>query len=78
MNLIGPSFVDSLFGNAEDIRCCKTCIYSLTRKRRPTIAIANGLDYPEIPPEIEGLNKIEERLIAVRHVFQSIYSINGN
>ncbi|OBZ81506.1 hypothetical protein A0J61_10445, partial [Choanephora cucurbitarum] len=34
------------------------------------------LIFPEILLEIEGLNKIEERLIAVRHVFQSIYSIN--
>lgn len=61
-----------------EIRCCKTCAYSLKLKKRPTIALINVLEFPRIPLQITQLNRIEERLVAIRHVFQSIYSIKGN
>ncbi|KAI9362364.1 hypothetical protein BD770DRAFT_408165 [Pilaira anomala] len=48
----------------QEIRCCKTCLYSLKRNKRPTIALINGLGFPQLPVHITELNKIEERLIS--------------
>lgn len=71
-------FLDKVFinGTVEAI-FCKTCHASIMAGEMPTIALANGLQFPLVPPQIASLNRVEERLLAVRHVFQSIYSSSG-
>ena len=55
-----------LFEDENDqIICCKTCLYSLKQKKRPTIVLINVLEFPQLPPEITELNRIEERLVAI-------------
>lgn len=41
------------------------------------MALCNGLDFPKIDKEISELNRIEERLLAPRHVFQTLWTVQG-
>src|ERR1700733_1476964 len=49
-------------------RVCSICIESLSKKKMPTLALANGLWIGEIPDELQDLTYAEQLLIArVRH-----------
>ncbi|PIA12676.1 hypothetical protein COEREDRAFT_51323 [Coemansia reversa NRRL 1564] len=41
------------------------------------LCLTNGLHFPSVPPAIECLSRTEERLVAVRHVFQTIRQVHG-
>lgn len=56
---------------------CVTCRRSILQKKIPKLSITNGLEFPTIASELSGLSKLEERLIAARHVFQSIWTVMG-
>ena len=62
--------------DAENI--CVTCHNNLKRKtpKMPAQAVANGLDLPEIPPELATLTEIERRLISLRIPFMKILAMH--
>ncbi|XP_055685061.1 uncharacterized protein LOC129791128 [Lutzomyia longipalpis] len=44
--------------------CCTTCHLYLNKNKLPTLAIKNGLDFPEIPDCLKDLSDLEERMVA--------------
>ncbi|XP_055695158.1 uncharacterized protein LOC129796986 isoform X2 [Lutzomyia longipalpis] len=44
--------------------CCTTCHTYLNRNKLPTLAIKNGLAFPEIPDCLKDLSELEERMVA--------------
>ena len=70
-------------GNEEWI--CHTCLSALRENKPPKLSVANGMKWPDKPPEL-NLHQLEERLIALRIPFMQIrelprggqYSLKGN
>ena len=70
-------------GNEEWI--CHTCLCALRESKPPKLSVANGMKWPDKPPEL-NLHQLEERLIALRIPFMQIrelprggqYSLKGN
>ena len=70
-------------GNEEWI--CHTCLSALRESKPPKLSVANGMKWPDKPPEL-NLHQLEERLIALRIPFMHIrelprggqYSLKGN
>ena len=64
---------------------CHTCLNSLKDNKAPRLSVANGMKWPNKPPEL-NLHQLEERLIALRIPFMQIrelprggqYSLKGN
>ena len=73
----------SSVGNEEWI--CHTCLSALRDSKLPKLSVANGMKWPDKPPEL-NLHQLEERLIALRIPFMQIrelprggqYSLKGN
>ncbi|KAK3933134.1 Halomucin [Frankliniella fusca] len=61
----------------ESDKFCKTCYIHITKGNVPRLALSNGLDFPVVDKTISKLNRIEERLIAARHVFQTLWTVKG-
>ena len=47
---------------------CNHCLKELKSKRVPKLALANGLAFGNVPPELAALTWVEERLIALYRV----------
>ena len=70
-------------GNEEWI--CHTCLSALRESKPPKLSVANGMKWPDKPPELY-LHQLEERLVALRIPFMQIrelprggqYSLKGN
>ena len=70
-------------GNEEWI--CHTCLSALRDSKIPKLSVANGMKWPDKPPEL-NLHQLEERLIALLIPFIQIrelprggqYSLKGN
>ena len=70
-------------GNGEWI--CHTCLSTLRESKPPKLSVANGMKWPNKPPEL-NLHQLEERLIARFIPFMQIrelprdgqYSLKGN
>ena len=64
---------------------CHTCLSALRESKPPKLSVANGMKWPDKPPEL-NLHQLEERLIALRIPFMQIrelprggqYSLKGN
>lgn len=56
---------------------CKTCISYIQKGNVPKMCLYNGLELPKVHDKISQLNRIEERLLAPRHVFQTLWTMNG-
>ena len=56
-------------GNEEWI--CHTCLTALRENKPPKLSVANGMKWPDKPPEL-NLHQSEERLIALRIPFMQI------
>ena len=64
---------------------CHTCLSALKDGKVPKLSVANGMKWPNKPPELD-LHQLEERLIALRIPFMQIrelprggqYSLKGN
>ena len=64
---------------------CHTCLSALKDSKIPKLSVANGMKWPDKPPEL-NLHQLEERLIALRIPFMQIrelprggqYSLKGN
>ena len=50
---------------------CHTCLNSLRDSKMPRLSVANGMNWPNKPPEL-NLHQLEERLIALRIPFMQI------
>ena len=54
---------------------CTTCRDSLKKGLMPFQAVANGLELPEIPDELQGLTRLECRCISLRIPFMQIRAL---
>ena len=61
-------------GNEEWI--CHTCLSALRESKPPKLSVANGMKWPDKPPEL-NLHQLEERLIALRIPFMQIRELPG-
>ena len=57
-------------------RLCTQCYQSLKRKIVPSVALVNRLDWGEIPPELQGLNVLEERIISIYNCLTTFVRMN--
>ncbi|KAK3907395.1 Exodeoxyribonuclease 7 large subunit [Frankliniella fusca] len=63
--------------DTSEAKFCTSCAKDINKKKIPKLALCNGLDFPKVPDCIKQLNRIEERLLAPRHIFQTIWSVKG-
>ena len=64
---------------------CHTCIGAIRDGKVPKLSVANGMKWPDKPPELD-LHQLEERLVSLRIPFMQIrelqrggqYSLKGN
>ena len=64
---------------------CHTCVGAIRDGKVPKLSVANGMKWPDKPPELD-LHQLEERLISLRIPFMQIrelprggqYSLKGN
>ena len=69
----------------NEVWICHTCLSALRDSKLPKLSVANGMKWPDKPPEL-NLHQLEERLIALRIPFMQIselprggqYSLKGN
>ncbi|KAK3909216.1 hypothetical protein KUF71_003815 [Frankliniella fusca] len=72
-------FIKSVFWvrNREESKFCSTCIKDIRRNTVPKLCLSNGLEFPIVHEKILKLNRLEERLLAARHVFQTLWTVKG-
>ncbi|KAE8739094.1 hypothetical protein FOCC_FOCC015417 [Frankliniella occidentalis] len=56
---------------------CKTCHLHISKQNVPKLALTNGLDFPIVDKILLKLNRLEERLLSARHVFQTLWTVKG-
>jgi hypothetical protein len=56
-------------------KLCETCFRDYRRNQVPRLALANGIDFPELPSVLKDLTTLEERLCALRLPFMQIRSL---
>ena len=69
----------------NEVWICYTCMGAIRDGKVPKLSVANGMKWPDKPPELD-LHQLEERLIALRIPFMQIrelprggqYSLKGN
>ena len=61
----------------SDLRVCKRCFSSLSRREVPSVALVNQLDWGDVPVELQGLNIIEQRMIAIYNSITSFVRMSG-
>ena len=61
--------------DANEEYICATCDKDLKKGKMPIQAVANGLDLPEILPELQGLTRLECRFISLRIPFMQIRAL---
>ena len=54
---------------------CRTCNLALRKKKIPCQASINGLQLPDIPPELQDLTPLEERVISLRIPFMKLVAL---
>ena len=59
----------------EDEYICTTCDRKLRKNEMPCQAVANGLEIPNVPRELQGLTRLECRCIGLRIPFMSIRAL---
>jgi hypothetical protein len=68
-------FIEDVFNVQDDFEIenlYSSCYNDIKKKRRPKLCMLKGFKLPELPEAFKSLNRVEERLVAARHVFQSI------
>jgi len=72
-------FLDSVFWiqKTNISKFCRNCSSYIEKIKVPPLASSNGLDFPKVHEKISKLNRVEERLLAPRHVFQTIWTVQG-
>jgi hypothetical protein len=51
--------------DSEGLRVCKRCENKLRTKKIPIMALKNGLDFGEVPQELQNLTMTEQRMISI-------------
>lgn len=74
MNLVGAEIAEHL-NNDGKFYLCGTCHQKTKLNEVPKLCLANGLQFPMLPTELEGLTSLEERLVALRLPFMKIVSL---
>ena len=73
--------------SVEDVEwVCSTCLSHLNKAQIPDLSSENGLQFPTVPPELQGLTALEERCISPRIPFMQVrelgcdhqFGIKGN
>lgn len=75
-----PDFIQKCFNHnrtEDENTFCATCHLDITKLHVPKSCLENGFKYDDIPECLRNLNRIEERLVSPRHVFQSIRTVAG-
>ena len=54
---------------------CNSCRYIIDKGKVPNLAVCNGLQLDEIPPQLADLNLMEQRLISTAHCFMTIVAL---
>ncbi|MBQ0009470.1 MAG: hypothetical protein KBS97_04305, partial [Firmicutes bacterium] len=67
----------SLGLESDENSFCSTCYVHVSKLKIHNLCLENGFQYPTIPDCISKSNRIEERLVAARHIFQSIWTVAG-
>ncbi|KAG2198192.1 hypothetical protein INT47_000393 [Mucor saturninus] len=67
----------SLDTDSDILKLCATCHWDIKKAKVPKLSISNGFRYADIPECLQKLNRIEERLLSVRHPFQQIWTVAG-
>jgi DNA replication protein DnaC len=55
------------------LHVCHACADALEHGRMPAVAVANGFDFPSVPPELAALNEMERRMVALCVPFVTVY-----
>jgi hypothetical protein len=61
--------------NEYEPRLCETCYRDYRKGSVPRLALSNGIGFPIIPPILQDLTTLEERLCALRLPFMQIRSL---
>ena len=61
----------------DEYRICTRCHTCLKKNTMPKLALANRLDFGEIPEELKGLNLKEQRMISPYICTTTIIKMNG-
>ena len=56
----------------NELQLCFTCSTSVAKGKVPKLCLANGLDFPQIPEELQGLSQLEHRLVSARIPFMQL------
>ncbi|VDN18611.1 unnamed protein product [Gongylonema pulchrum] len=56
---------------------CKACVQSIKCWKQPRYCLSNGLNFPVVDHRLQILTRLEERLVAARHIFQTIWPSHG-
>ncbi|KAI8077678.1 uncharacterized protein BX664DRAFT_41802 [Halteromyces radiatus] len=64
-------YINKVFNDSsEEVgKFCATCHHDITKKKVPNLCLSNGLKFMDVPTQIGQLTRLEERLVAARHVF---------
>jgi hypothetical protein len=62
---------------AESCLLCTLCRKQVRKGVIPTLCLADGLDFPKQPQCLKDITRLEEWLIAPRHIFHSIWTVQG-
>ena len=69
----GVEFLENCISRqTEKPLVCRTCFLAVSAGQVPKLALTNGLEFPSIPPELQLLTPLEERLCALRIPFMQI------
>ena len=56
----------------SELQLCITCSNAVAKGKVPKLCLANGLNFPSIPSELQGLSQLEHRLVSARIPFMQL------
>jgi hypothetical protein len=71
-------FESFFLSNSNSNSICITCKNDIEDGKIPTIAIQNGLEFPEVPECVRNLNPLEERLVSPLICFIQIRELKAH
>ena len=69
------ALLDSLVTTPGRYELCGTCYSTVTKGKVPSLAVANGFKYPEVPAHLPELTEVAEHILAPRIPFQHITNL---
>jgi len=73
---VRPHVVIVSYGSSSNLYVCRHCITRLKRGEVPEFAVANHLDFGDIPLELQNLSLVEQRMISIVLPIVSVYTKN--